>query len=153
LKNIEEIVKKTAESVLDREDYFIVEATVAGVPGNQKVTVLIDGDNGVDIDVCAAVSRKLSLKIDELDLITDKYVLEVSSPGLDYPLTSPRQFKKNVGRLVKAFLKDNKTLEGTLFAVNNDHICVQKETKKEGIKEYKISYDEIKELKVQVSFK
>jgi ribosome maturation factor RimP len=154
LKNIEEIVKNIAASVLERDDYFIVEVTLTGARNNQKVKVLIDGDHGVDIDVCATVSKKLSRKIDELDLIKDNYVLEVSSAGIDYPLTSQRQYKKNIGRMVRAFLQDNKTVEGKLIAVNNDSICIQKkETKKEEKKEYNISYDEIKEIKVQVSFK
>jgi ribosome maturation factor RimP len=94
VKKIEGKIKDLAESVLERTDYFIVDVVYSGSGNNQKVTVLIDGDHGVDIDICASISRKLSMKIDELDLIPNKYVLEVSSPGVDYPLTSQRQIKK-----------------------------------------------------------
>jgi ribosome maturation factor RimP len=153
LKSIEEILRQKAEQLLERDDLFIVEVIFTGAKNSQKITVLVDGDQGVDIDVCAAVSRKLASFIEEGDLIKDKYILEVSSPGVDYPLTSQRQYKKNIGRKVKVFLKGNKDLEGKLADVKNDHILVQKTIKKEGIKDFKLTYEEIEKIKVQISFK
>lgn len=153
MKRIEEILREKAEELLERDDLFIVEVMFTGAKNNQKIMVLVDGDQGVDIDVCAAVSRKLASFIEEEDLIKDKYILEVSSPGVDYPLTSQRQYKKNIGRTVKVFLKSNKDLEGKLVDVKNDHILVQKTTKKEGIKDFKITYEEIEKIIVQISFK
>jgi ribosome maturation factor RimP len=153
LKKIEEIVRNIAESVLDRDDYFIVDVNASGAMNPQKITVLLDSDSGIDIDDCARLSRALSMKIDELDLISDKYTLEVSSPGIEYPLTTPRQYKKNLGRMVKAFLKENKTIEGKLLDVGDDHVIVRKENKKEGVKDIRIFNDELLKIIVQVSFK
>lgn len=146
-------MKSTAESLIGNTDCFVVDVMVRGAKNNLKVQALIDCDSGLDIDACADFSRKLSARIDDLDLIQEKYILEVSSPGIDHPLKLKRQYVKNVGRTLKVTLKDNKTLEGQLVEANNDHICIKEETKKEGIKEYNISFDEIKETKVQVSFK
>jgi ribosome maturation factor RimP len=153
VKKTEEIIREKAESVLERNDYFVVDVSLSGAKNSQKLSVLIDGDNGIDIDVCATVSRKLAAIIEELDLIQDKYILEVSSPGVDYPLTTERQFRKNIGRTVKAFLTDKKSIEGKLVDVKNDHFSIQKVIKKEGIKDFKISYSELEKIKVQVSFK
>jgi ribosome maturation factor RimP len=153
LENVEETLRKAVEAVLEKEDYFIVEVNISGTRDHQKVTVLLDGDNGVDIDLCASLSRKLSVKIEELDLIRDKYTLEVSSPGIDYPLTTPRQYKKNLGRMVKAFQKQGEIVEGRLQETNDDHLVIRKENKKEGVKDYRIFYDDLTKITVQVSFK
>lgn len=153
MKKLEDILKDTADSLIDNTDCYVVNTTVNGARNNLKVKVLIDCDKGLDVDACAEISRKLSAKIDDLNLIEDQYILEVSSPGTDHPLVLKRQYPKNVGRKVKVTLKDNKTLEGRLAEANNDHICVAIETKKEGIIEHKISFEEIKETKVLVSFK
>lgn len=152
LKKVEEKIKGLAEGILDRDDCFVVGVKYSGSGSHQKVTVLIDGDNGVDIDFCASVSRRLADEIESLDLFSDRYILEVSSPGIDYPLTSLRQVKKNVGRNVKAFLKTKRTVEGKLLAVNNDYIYIVEEAKEE-IKEHQISFEEIDSIKVQISFK
>ena len=57
-----------------------------GNVGNQKVLVLIDGDEGVNIDDCSKISRKVGPILEEGDFMPGKYLLEVSSPGLDHPL-------------------------------------------------------------------
>ena len=66
--------------------------------------VTIDRDRGVTLDDCAAVSRDLSTALDVEDLIDLKYSLEVSSPGLDRPLQTARDFARQAGRLVKVKL-------------------------------------------------
>jgi len=153
LKKLEGILKEVAGSLVEGTDCFVVDATVSGGKNSMKARVLIDCDQGLTIDACADISRKLSAKIEEMNLIQGKYILEVSSPGTDHPLVLKRQYTKNVGRKVKVALKDNKTLEGQLTEANNDHICILTESKKEGTKEHKIPFEEIKETKVLVSFK
>ncbi len=153
MKNIIENINTIVNGILESEDHFIVDVSVSGARNSQKIVVMIDGDHGVDIDVCASVSRKLSAQLDEMDVFEGNYFLEVTSPGVDYPLKIQRQYQKNIGRKVKVYLTSNKTIEGQLIDANNDHICIRKENKKEGIVESKISYTELVKTIVQISFK
>lgn len=87
---------------LDLED---VTVTAAG--RRSIVRVVVDQDGGVPLDDVADVSRVVSDALDELDaaepgMLGASYVLEVSSPGVDRPLTAPRHWRRNVGRLVRA---------------------------------------------------
>lgn len=140
------------EALLPDERYYMVDLIISGNKNNLKVKALIDSDEGLDIDVCAAISRSLSDKIDELDLIQSKYLLEVSSPGVDFPLQLKRQYKKNIGRDLKAVLNDGKTHQGELIEAAGDYIILREVKGKES-REISLPYDQIKSAKVLVSFK
>ena len=97
------------------EDHFIVEASFGDNQGLKKLTIILDGDQGVSIDTCALVSRKVGHFLDENEELVDfKYNLEVSSPGADAPFTTFRQYQKNIGREVKVQFADSSFKEGIL---------------------------------------
>ncbi|MCX4627232.1 MULTISPECIES: ribosome maturation factor RimP [unclassified Streptomyces] len=82
---------------LDLED---VEMSKAGK--RRMLRIIVDSDEGVELDACAELSREVSDKLDESDVMgEDEYVLEVSSPGADRPLTEHRHYVRAIGRLVK----------------------------------------------------
>jgi ribosome maturation factor RimP len=92
------------------------------------VRVVVDGDEGVSLDAVADLSRELSGAIDtaeqaEGDLIAGEYVLEVSSPGVDRPLTQPRHWRRNVGRLV-AVQAGGDRLTGRVSAADDDGVTL-----------------------------
>lgn len=152
LKELREKIRTMTEALLPDERYYMVDLIISGNKNNLKVKALIDSDEGLDIDVCAAISRSLSDKIDELDLIQSKYLLEVSSPGVDFPLQLKRQYKKNIGRDLKAVLNDGKTHQGELIEAAGDYIILREVKGKES-REISLPYDQIKSAKVLVSFK
>ena len=142
-------IKEIVESVLQEdESLFLVEVLVKGNTGNQKVLVFVDGDNGISIDQCSRVSRQVGSIIEERDLMPGKYTLEVSSPGLDFPLMLTRQYRKNVGRTLLVETLNGEKVEGKLVSAGEDLISL--EMKKE---EKSFPYDEIKQSKVKISFK
>jgi ribosome maturation factor RimP len=101
-----------ADTGADLEDVSVVQAGRRSV-----VRVLVDRDGGVSLDDVAEVSRTVSEALDELDqqdpsVLGASYVLEVSSPGVDRPLTQPRHWRRNVRRLVTATLADGSTTTG-----------------------------------------
>jgi len=160
-ETIEELVNRILAAGDRAEELFLVEVTIAGNPkAHPKATVLIDGDNGVDIDTCALISRRLGNQIEELNLLESAYVLEVSSPGLDLPLQQKRQYTKNIGRKIKVLLKDGSTKTGKLTLVEADSILLEEETsgkKKKTAKETetspaRISWEDISKTNVMVSF-
>lgn len=97
------------------EDHFIVDVSFGDNQGFKKLNIILDGDQGVSIDTCALVSRKVGHFLDENeDLVDFKYNLEVSSPGADVPFTTFRQYLKNLGREVKIVFADDSVKEGIL---------------------------------------
>ncbi len=131
-QKIEEIVHHNLQS----EDYYLVDIIIPGGKNAKKILVLIDGDEGVSISVCSKLSRAIAAALDELDLLEQAYTLEVSSPGLEYPLQLKRQYKKNVGRNVKVVLQDDSIITGKLSATSEETITIIKEdeTPKKGKK-------------------
>lgn len=142
------------EAILTDDHHFLVELRLS--PNNGLLTVLLDGDEGVSIDYCAQVSRSLGEKLDEMEEL-GKYVLEVSSPGADAPLRLLRQYPKHIGRKLKLKLSDETVFEGTLTAVKGDKLsflyAYKEKGKKAETREKGISFAEIKEAKVIISFK
>ena len=152
---LEDQIKQIAEQKLTDPSLFIVEVVVSARKGPKKVLVIVDGDNGVSIDDCAAISRDLSQTFDETGFFEDSYTLEVSTPGLDQPLKLKRQFVKNIGRRLKVKLAD-KIEEGKLDAVTDEAITLTKETgsgKKKESTTISISFSQIEKAFVLVSFK
>src|SRR5690349_10080807 len=123
MEAIEEI-RKIAEGKLKNSSQYIVDVTVSSKRKPQKVTVVVDGDAGISIDDCADISREVSKVLDESNMLTDSYVLEVTTPGLDQPLKLHRQYKKNIGRKLRIKVSD-KVVEGKLVAVNDDGVTIE----------------------------
>jgi ribosome maturation factor RimP len=109
--------------------YFLVNVMIAGVKSVPKITVWIDGDEGVGIGTCAEISRKLGKQLEDREMIPTAYTLEVSSPGIDQPLKLFRQYKQHIGRKLKVTLKDGTTKIGTLIQVQEDSILLTEEKK------------------------
>ncbi len=121
-------VRELAVPAVDELGAELVEVEVKGQRGRRIVRVVVDGDEGIDVDVIAEVSRRLSEGLDEDDeLIVGAYTLEVTSPGVDRPLTEARHFRRNVGRQVLVVhRRDSSTTEtqGKLAEASDDEITV-----------------------------
>lgn len=92
-------------------ELFLVELLFRNVNGTDYLEIYVDTDSGVTIDACARLSRKLSEEVEvqpELqDLLPNRFRLDVSSPGLSRPLKLERQYRKNIGRLLRVKYKDS----------------------------------------------
>jgi ribosome maturation factor RimP len=98
--------------------------------GNRKILrIFIDRPTGVSIDDCAKVSRSLGALLDLEDLIPTAYNIEVSSPGLDRPLKTTRDFERNIGHLVRITKPKGAPLIGRLKAVTEETLVVAPKTK------------------------
>lgn len=156
--NLNEKVRELAEKSLPDNEHFIVEARVNGKGRNQKIIVIADGDNGIDIDTCAKISHRMSELLDlEPSLFEQAFILEVSSPGADEPMLLPRQYGKNVGRKLQITTKEGLVLEVMLTGVKENGIALQKvlSKKKKGLEPelLDLSFDEIKKAQVILDFK
>ena len=122
----------------------------------QKILVLIDGDDGVNIDVCASISRQIGHNLEENETIDKAYTLEVSSPGVDHPLLSSRQYQGRVGKRLKITLKTGEEIIGKLLTSTEEMLTISKEIKK-GKKieteDTELTYNDIEKSFVLISFK
>jgi ribosome maturation factor RimP len=103
-----------------------LESVRMSVAGKRRLLrIVVDGDHGVSLDDAADVSREISAMLDEVNALGEvAYTLEVSSPGVDRPLTEPRHWRRAVGRLVKVKVTGEGTLEGRILAADADGVTL-----------------------------
>ncbi len=154
--DLNKIVSELVKKFIDDDEIFLVEVNIKGKPGNQKIQVFIDGDNSVDVDECSRISKKLSSELEEKDIIEGRYIIEVSSPGVEKPLKFIRQFPKHIGRELEIITIDKNRYQGKLLNIIDEQIEVslksnklKKELNKESLK---LSLDEIEQASVVLRF-
>jgi ribosome maturation factor RimP len=134
-----------------RAGYEIEDVVIDTRMRPPRITVIADGDSALDLDTIATLSRSASALLDGLDSIGDRYVLEVSSPGVDRPLTSKKHFRRARGRKVEIALSDGSRLTGRVGETRDDTIAlVVHEGREWTVRE--IPFVEIAKAVVQVEF-
>lgn len=115
-----------AERVATSEGLTLVDVEIKGSRGNPLLRVFIDKPAGVSHADCQLVSEQLSAILDVEDLFPGKYLLEVSSPGLDRKLSKPSDFTHFVGRrarlVVREAVENQKVFEGRLAGFENGRV-------------------------------
>ncbi|KRT17326.1 hypothetical protein ASU31_06555 [Pedobacter ginsenosidimutans] len=142
------------EKIADRPELFLVEVKM--LPNN-KLIIHVDGDEGISIQDCVAISRHVGFHLEEENAIEQAYNLEVSSPGVGEPLKLIRQYSKNIGRTVSIKLKEGLKKEGKLLAVTENNLLIEESVKEKGKKAVAIQtavpFNDILETSVLISFK
>ncbi|SMC72862.1 ribosome assembly cofactor RimP [Pedobacter nyackensis] len=150
-KRVTELVE---EKISDRPELFLVEVKM--LPNN-KLIIHVDGDEGISIQDCAAISRHVGFHLEEENTIEKAYNLEVSSPGVGEPLRLKRQYVKNIGRELSVKLTGGEVKEGKLLSADENSITIEAKVKEKGKKvqlvETSIAFNDITETKVLISFK
>lgn len=120
-------VAPVVEPVVVANGYDLEGLSVTTAGRRRLVRVVIDRDGGVTLDDAAAISRDISAALDEADPMgATAYVLEVTSPGVDRPLTLPRHWRRNLGRLVRVTLPDE-AFDGRVVACTEDAVTLETE--------------------------
>jgi ribosome maturation factor RimP len=142
------------EALEERPSLFLIDLSIGS--GN-KITVTLDGDNGVNLQDCIDVSRAIEHNLDREE---EDFSLEVASAGATSPLKFPRQFRKNLGRTLKV-RTETQEIEAEITEANEDFIVLEwkaREPKQVGkgketvSKKAEISYKDIKEAVVVIKF-
>ncbi len=121
--NVTDEVKKVVEAHGAR----LYDTEIASENGQTVYRVYIMKEGGVDLDLCARISRDLSPLLDVYPPVSDKYFLEVSSPGVERPLKKPEHFQNSLGEKVALKLSSGDKVKGTLSAFENNEAVVQTE--------------------------
>jgi ribosome maturation factor RimP len=120
-------IEQVVEPILAGEGYDLVEIKLSRYRQNYRLQIFVDSAQGVTIGVCAHLSSLIGTALDLRDIVDAKYILEVSSPGLDRPLYSEKDFRRRVGREVEIeVVIDNKEtkIRGMLTGVENEKLHV-----------------------------
>tara|TARA_B100001765_G_scaffold74667_1_gene45414 strand:+ start:595 stop:1059 length:465 start_codon:yes stop_codon:yes gene_type:complete len=151
----EKVTALLQEAFEEYENLFLIDLKIKG---NNEIVVVIDGDQGVTVQDCINVSRKVEHNLDREE---EDFSLEVMSAGATEPLINTRQYKKNEGRDLEVVLQDGSKIAGNLIQVHDEGIVlfwkerVPKEVGKGKMtveKEEVIAFDAIKQAKVKIKF-
>ncbi|KAA5807736.1 ribosome maturation factor RimP [Thermoanaerobacterium thermosaccharolyticum] len=128
MSRIEELTRNLVAPAIEKNNFELVDVEYKKEGNNWYLRVYIDKNGGVTLDDCQIISEYLSEKLDEVDPIENSYILEVSSPGIDRPLKTQRDFDKFKGSLVEVSLYQpidkKKKYEGELVGLINDKVVI-----------------------------
>lgn len=132
---------------------FYLEDVHVATPGNHRiVTCIVDGDVSLNLDQVTSVSRVISELLDEAAFMGETpFTLEVTSPGVDRPLTQPRHFAKNVDRLLKIIRLDGSEVTGRILSNTDKDVTLTVFIKKEST-EQTVLLSDIKRAVVEIEF-
>ena len=150
----EKRVQELVEEKIKGSELFIVEVKVSG--GN-RISIALDRPTKLNVDDCAEVSRYVEAG---LNRDVEDFEITVSSPGLEQPLKVLNQFLKHQGRNVRVVMKDGRLLRGKMNSANEEGITLEvfRENKKKNKEQTQneilnLKYPEIKETKIEITFK
>ncbi len=130
-RKVEDIVFDLAKPIVDRYSFELVEVEYKKEGNDWYLRLYIDKDGGIAIDDCQKVSEEMSDILDEVDPIEHAYIFEVSSPGIDRPLKTEWDYKKNHNKLVEVKLfspmDGKKLIEGILTSYTEDTVELEQE--------------------------
>ena len=132
---------------------FYLEDVHVATPGSHRiVTCIVDGDSSLNLDQVTTVSRLISELLDEATFMGETpFTLEVTSPGVDRPLTAPRHFKKNVDRLLKVIKVDGSEVTGRILSNTDQDVTLSVTVKKVSSEEV-VALVDIKRAVVEIEF-
>jgi ribosome maturation factor RimP len=151
----EKVENLLQEAFEENNSLFLIELNIDNA---NHINVVIDGDNGVTVNDCIAISRKIEHNLDRDE---EDFSLDVASAGVSQPLTMSRQYRKNIGRKLAVTTSSGEKIEGELVKMEDDKITLQwkaREPKPVGkgkvtvTKEAVLPLEEIKEAKVKITF-
>ncbi|MDX2605634.1 ribosome maturation factor RimP [Streptomyces caniscabiei] len=149
-----ERLRELLEPLVRSQGLDLEEIAVDSVGRKRVLRVVVDSDEGADLDTVADVSRALSAKLDETDAMGQaEYTLEVGTPGAERALTEHRHYRRAVDRLVKFALREDGELIARILTVDDDGLDLEVP----GVKGRKattrrLAFAEIDRARVQVEF-
>ncbi|MDP1712046.1 MAG: ribosome maturation factor RimP [Candidatus Nanopelagicaceae bacterium] len=138
-------------SAVESHGLILEEVSVAS-PGNRRlITCVVDSLESINLDDVTVASKEISAILDAADFLGETpFTLEVTSPGVDRPLTQPRHWQKNLNRLVRSVMVNGEVVTGRVDAVHDESVCVVVPGKV--AKKIELPFVEIKRAQVEIEF-
>ena len=132
--------------------YFLEDVNLVSPGQHRIVTVIVDGESALNLDQVTVASKLVSELLDEATFMGETpFTLEVTSPGIDRPLTLPRHFAKNHDRLLKLTHVDGKVITGRILSNSETSVTLAVSEKKES-REITVPLSDIKRAQVEIEF-
>ena len=142
---LNEEISAAIRPIIEATGNYLEELTITTAGKVKILTVIVDSEAHLNLDQVTAVTKEISLVIEELPVLGDNaFTLEVTSPGLDRPLTKPRHWRKNLARLVKITMANGQVIEGRIGAATETSVLVDENT---------VSFEDIKRAVLEIEFK
>ena len=130
---------------LEALGFYLEDVTIISAGRRSMLTVIVDGDTHLSLDQVTSATKAIGEIVESIQSLGETpFTLEVTSPGLDRPLTKVRHWQKNINRLVKVVLLDGSEIKGRIKDVNEVSAIVD---------EKNINYSDIKRATLEVEFK
>ena len=130
---------------LEALGFYLEDVTITSAGRRSMLTVIVDGDTHLSLDQVTSATKAIGEIVESIQSLGETpFTLEVTSPGLDRPLTKVRHWQKNINRLVKVVLQDGSEVKGRINEVNESSSVVG---------ELKVNYSDIKRATLEVEFK
>jgi ribosome maturation factor RimP len=125
--------------------FYVEDISITSAGRRSMLTVIVDGDTHLSLDQVTVATKAISEIVENLPTLgNNPFTLEVTSPGLDRPLTKPRHWRKNKDRLIKIVLNDGKEITGRIKDSTDDEVIVD---------EQKVAFVDIKRATLEIEFK
>jgi ribosome maturation factor RimP len=145
-------ITELIEPAVTAQGFYLEEVQLVSPGKHRIVTCIVDGETSLNLDQVTAVSRAISELLDEAPIMGDTpFTLEVTSPGVDRPLTKPRHFAKNVDRLLKITKTDGEVITGRITSNTESEVVLIVVSKKETT-EVTVAISDIKRAVVEIEF-
>ena len=150
--SLSEKITELVQPAVEKAGFFLEDVHVVS-PGNHRIiTCIVDGQTPLNLDQVTTVSRDISELLDAAEFMDDSaFTLEVTSPGVDRPLTLTRHWHKNLKRLVKVVKQDGSVVNGRITSVEETHVLLTEVIKGKS-KEHRVEFAEIKRATVEIEF-
>ena len=130
---------------LEALGFYLEDVTITSAGRRSMLTVIVDGDTHLSLDQVTSATKAIGEIVESIQSLGETpFTLEVTSPGLDRPLTKVRHWQKNINRLVKVVLQDGSEVKGRINEVNESSSVVG---------EIEVNYSDIKRATLEVEFK
>ena len=130
---------------LEALGFYLEDVTIISAGRRSMLTVIVDGDTHLSLDQVTSATKAIGEIVESIQSLGETpFTLEVTSPGLDRPLTKVRHWQKNINRLVKVVLQDGSEIKGRINEVNEANSVVG---------EIKVNYSDIKRATLEIEFK
>ena len=137
---------------LHQAGFFLEDVHIASPGQHRIVTVIVDGESALNLDQVTIASKLVSELLDAATFMGETpFTLEVTSPGIDRPLTLPRHFAKNIDRLLKVTKTDGVVVLGRILSHTDSDVTLSVVEKK-GSREISIAFADIKRAQVEIEF-
>ena len=145
-------ITELIEPAVTEAGFFLEEVQNTSAGSHRIVTCIVDGQTPLNLDQVTVVSRLISDLLDSANFMDETpFTLEVTSPGVDRPLTLPRHWNKNLTRLVKVLLQDGSVTTGRLTEFD-EATATLVENIKGRIKTHQVNFSDIKRAVVEIEF-